>query len=228
MLQLDQGGACIPDYTLCSTLARSPNNLPALTMISLKGAYRLSDAGLSVLASAAPCLKSIDVSQCPLLTSEGICSLVSPLLRELYIDNCLGIDAMLILPHLEKLDNLEVLSVAGIPTVCDDFVAAFVSAHASIKDLCLADCMFVSDDDIAIYIFSLILSIKVIKLLSFYFRELTDSSLKVIGETCSDLRAIDLRNLCKLTDISILYLANGCQAIQTLKLCRNAFRYQII
>lgn len=161
VLQLDQGGVCIPDYILCSALARSPNSLPALTTISLKGAYRLSDAGLSMLASAAPSLKSIDISQCPLLTSEGICCLVSPLrlvLRELYIDYCHGIDAMLILPDLQKLESLEVLSVAGIPTVCDDFVSEFVSAHGSrMKELVLADCMLVSDDDIDVYIFRLIL-----------------------------------------------------------------------
>lgn len=149
MLQLDQGGACIPDYILSSTLARSPKNLPSLTAISLKGAYRLSDAGLSMLASAAPSLKSIDISQCPLLTSEGICSLASSLrfvLRELYIDNCHGTDAMLILPSLKMLENLEVLSVAGILTVSDDFVDGLVSAHGSrIKELVLADCMLVSD-----------------------------------------------------------------------------------
>ncbi|XP_041995888.1 uncharacterized protein LOC121746015 [Salvia splendens] len=51
VLQFDQGGACMPDYILRSTLARLPNSLPALTTISLKGAYRLSDAGLNMLAS---------------------------------------------------------------------------------------------------------------------------------------------------------------------------------
>ncbi|KAF3450402.1 hypothetical protein FNV43_RR06483 [Rhamnella rubrinervis] len=40
-----------------------------------------------------------------------------------------------------------------------------------------------------------------------------------------ELSAIDLVNLCKLTDSTLAYLANGCQTIQTLKLCRNSFRY---
>lgn len=145
----------MPDYTLYAALAHSPNSLPALTAISLKGAYRLSDAGLSMLVSAAPSLKSIDISQCPLLTSEGICCLASSLrlgLRELYLDNCHGIDAMLILPALQKLEDLEVLSVAGIQTVCDEFVSEFVSAHGCrMKELVLADCMLVSDDKIDMY-----------------------------------------------------------------------------
>lgn len=55
-------------------------------------------------------------------------------------------------------------------------------------------------------------------------RNLTDSSVKVIAETCSGLCALDLFNLHKLTDYSLGYLANGCRAIQTLKFCRNSFR----
>ncbi|KAL0315831.1 UNVERIFIED_CONTAM: hypothetical protein Sradi_5461300 [Sesamum radiatum] len=203
VLQFDQCGGCMPDYTLYATLARSPNSLPALTTISLKGAYRLTDAGLSMLVTSAPSLKSVDISQCPLLTSEGICFLANSLslvLRELYLDNCQGIDAMLILPAMLKLENLEVLSVAGISTVSDYFVSEFSSVHGCrMKELVLADCM-----------------------------ELTDLSMKAIGDTCSDLHAVDLTNLCKLTDASIGHLANGCQAIQMLKFCRNIFSDEAI
>ncbi|XP_051114077.1 uncharacterized protein LOC127239797 [Andrographis paniculata] len=203
VLQFDQCGSCMPDYALYSTLACSPNTLPCLTKISLKAAYRFSDAGLSMLVTSAPFLESVDVSQCPLLTAEGICHLASSqrsILRELYLDECQGVDAMLILPALLDLQKLEVLSMAGIQTVCDDFVVTFVSAHGCrIKELGLANCM-----------------------------ELTDESLKVIGENCSELRAIDLANLKKLTDVSIGHLANGCKAIQTLKLCRNGFSDEAI
>ncbi|KAG8363032.1 hypothetical protein BUALT_BualtUnG0011800 [Buddleja alternifolia] len=200
VLQFDQCGCCIPDYALSATLARFPNCLPALTTISLKGAYRLMEAGLCMPVSSATSLKSVDISQCPLLTSEGICSLTNSLqsvLRELYLDNAHGIDAMLILPALLELENLEVLSVAGIQTVTDDFISEVVSVHGCrMKELILADCMVV---------------------------ELTDSSLEVLGHTCLGLRAIDLTNLCKLTDVSIGHLANGCHAIQMIKLCRNVF-----
>ncbi|KAL6585720.1 hypothetical protein OROMI_002364 [Orobanche minor] len=198
VLQFDQCGSCMPDYTLCAALARSPNCLPALTSISLKGAYRLTDAGVSVLASAAPSLKSIDISQCPLLTSEGVCCLLNSLksvIRELYLDNSHGINAMIVLPALLKLESLEVLSLAGIQTVCDDFVSKFISVNGSrLKELILANCL-----------------------------ELTDLSFEVIGDNCSELLAVDLTNLCKLTDVSIGHLANGCRAIETLKVCRNAF-----
>lgn len=145
MLQLDQCGCCLPDYTLSATLAHSLNSLPALTTVSLKGAYRLSDDGLKALVSSAPSITSINLSQCSLLTSVGICSLANSLksvLRELYIDDCLEIDAMLILPALLKLEHLEVLSLGGIQTICDKFISEIVSVHGCrIKELGLAGCM---------------------------------------------------------------------------------------
>ncbi|KAL2554025.1 Leucine-rich repeat [Forsythia ovata] len=203
VLQLDQCGCCVPDYALSATLARSHNSLPALTTVSLKGAYRLSDAGLSALVSSAPSITSINLTQCSLLTSDGICSLIKSLrsvLRELYIDDCLEIDAMLILPAMLKLEHLEVLSLGGIQTVCDNFISEIVSVHGyRIKELGLAGCM-----------------------------QLSDLSLKVIAATCSELRVIDLMNLCKLTDTAMAHLANGCQAIHTLKLCRNPFSDEAI
>ncbi|KAK3034494.1 hypothetical protein RJ639_032483 [Escallonia herrerae] len=203
VLELDQCGRCLPDYILHATLARSSNCLPALTTISLKGACRLSDVGLGSLLSSAPVLRSINLSQCSLLTSDGINRLADSLgsvLRELYLDDCQSIDAMLIFHALSKMENLEVLSLVGLQTVCDDFVSQFLALSGNnIKELVLTDCS-----------------------------KLTDSSLKVIAKSCSGLRAIDLSNLSKLTDLTLGYLANGCQAIQMLKMCRNAFSDEAI
>lgn len=145
VLQLDQCGRCLPDYTLFPTLARSSHNLPALTTISVKGACRLSDGGLRALVSSAPCLRSVNLSQCSLVTSGGISHLVDALgsvLRELYIDDCQSLDAILILPALTKLENLEVLSLSGIQSVCDDFLTQFVAVRGHhLKELNLTDCM---------------------------------------------------------------------------------------
>ncbi|XWS26602.1 hypothetical protein CRYUN_Cryun26dG0044800 [Craigia yunnanensis] len=198
VLQLDQCGQCLPEYILLSTLARSSNSLPALTDLSLTGAYRLSDAGLSALVSSASTLRSVNLSQCSLLTHSAIDTLATSLasvLLELYINDCQSIDAMLILPALKKLENLEVLSVAGLESVTDGFIKEFVIAQGNgIKELILTGCV-----------------------------KLTDSSLKIIAETCSNLRALDIGNVSKLTDSSFGYLANGCSTLQSLKLCRNAF-----
>ncbi|KAJ6698988.1 hypothetical protein OIU79_012293 [Salix purpurea] len=203
VLQLDQCGRCMADYTLLATLARSPGSLPRLTTLSIRGACRLSDAALSSLVSSAPALQSLNLSQCSLLTSASIDTLADSLatsLRELYIDDCQSIHPMLILPALKKLEHLEVLSLSGIQTVDDNFLREFIISRGhNIKELVLTDCV-----------------------------KLTDSSMKVIAENCSKLCALDLGNLRKLTDSALGFLANACREIHTLKLCRNAFSDEAI
>nr|KYP57841.1 DNA repair protein rhp7 [Cajanus cajan] len=203
VLQLDQCGRCIPDYALLGTLRQSPNWLPRLTSLSLSGACRLSDKGLQVLVSSAPQLRSINLSQCSLLSSASIHILANSLgslLKELYLDDCLIIDAAQILPALKKLEHLEVLSLAGIQTVSDEFIKEYIVARGhNMKELVLKDC-----------------------------EKLTDASIKVIAEHCPGLCALDLMYLDKLTDLSIGYLANSCRTLHTLKLCRNPFSDEAI
>ncbi|RDX92655.1 rhp7, partial [Mucuna pruriens] len=203
VLQLDQCGRCIPDYALLDTLRQSPRCLPRLTSLSLSGACRLSDKGLHVLVSSAPVLRSINLSQCSLLSSASLDILANSLgslLKELYLDDCLIIDAAQIVPALKKLEHLEVLSLAGIQTVSDEFIKDYIIARGhNMKELVLKDCI-----------------------------KLTDASTKVIAEHCPRLCALDLMKLDKLTDLSIGYLANSCQALHTLKLCRNPFSDEAI
>ncbi|KAI4344599.1 hypothetical protein L6164_011806 [Bauhinia variegata] len=203
VLQLDQCGRCLSDYVVLGTLAESSKRLSRLTSLSISGACRLSDGGLHALVSSASALRSINLSQCSLLTSACLNILadsLGSLLKELYLDDCQSIDAAMIVPALKKLEGLEVLSVAGIHTVSDKFIKSYItSCGHNMKELVLRDCV-----------------------------KLTDSSMKVIAESCPGLWALDLANLCRLTDFSVKYLTNGCQALQTLKLCRNQFSDEAI
>ncbi|OIV99723.1 hypothetical protein TanjilG_26061 [Lupinus angustifolius] len=203
VLQLDQCGRCVPDYALPVTLAESPSWLPRLTSLSLSGACRLSDKGLHVLVSYAPALRSINLSQCSLLTPASVKTLaesLGSLLKELYLDDCQNMDAARIVPALKKLVHLEVLSLAGIQSVSDEFIKDYIVACGyNMKELVLRDCI-----------------------------KLTDASAKVIAEHCPVLCALDLMNLSKLTDVSIGYLTNSCQTLHTLKLCRNPFSDEAI
>lgn len=144
MLQLDQCGRCIPDYALFGPLRPSPWWLPRLVNLSLSGACRLSDKGLHVLVSSAPSLRSINLSQCSLLSSVSVNILaqsLGSLLKELYLDDCLTIDAAQIVPALKKLEHLEVLSLAGIQTVSDEFIGDYITARGqNMKELVLKDC----------------------------------------------------------------------------------------
>ncbi|KAF5726133.1 Rad7 putative isoform 1 [Tripterygium wilfordii] len=203
VLQLDFCGQCVPDHVLENFIARSQGSLPSLLTISLRGALRLTDAGLPSIGVSAPALQSINLSQCSFLTFRSI-NLVKfyfeSSLRELYIDDCMNIDAMRILPSLKKLKHLQVLSVAGIETVSDDFVIGIVEAIGrNLRELVFANCV-----------------------------ALTDISVKFIGENCSKLYSLDLSYLDKLTDSAVKYLANGCCSIGRLNFCRNGFSDEAI
>ncbi|AQK51922.1 hypothetical protein ZEAMMB73_Zm00001d050104 [Zea mays] len=196
-LQLDISGRCIPDYILPTTLAKVPNCMPLLRKISLKGNYRLSDNGLVTIISAAPSLCSLNLCECSLLTSSGIDILANKLcsvLRELYIDDCTNVDAMTILPSLQKIKHLEVLSMSRIQSVCDKFVKGLIPVHGlNLKELAFAGCL-----------------------------KLTSSSIKTIGEYCQKITSLDLCNLNRLRDSAMMHL-RGCRLIRKLKLQRNAF-----
>ncbi|KAI3468058.1 hypothetical protein Pfo_024721 [Paulownia fortunei] len=198
VLQLDLCGQCMLDFAFRDTLAQSSNSFSSLSIVSLRGACRLSDSGLKDLVMSAPALRSINLGQCTLLTCDAITFIADSLgsnLRELYIDDCQKINAMLILPAFKKFKYLEVLSVAGIRTITDLCVSEMITVCGrSIKELDLANCL-----------------------------ELTDCSLKTIGSNCAGLCSLNISNLHNLTDLGMEYLANGCKSIRKLKLCRNEF-----
>lgn len=145
MIQLDQCGRIITDDTLLVTLARSPNSLARLISLSLSGACRLTDKGLQSLVSSATALRSLNLSQCSLLTFPSLNILadsLGSLLKELYLDDCILIDATKILSALKRLKQLEVLSLAGVSTVSDEFIKDYIIACGhNIKELVLMDCV---------------------------------------------------------------------------------------
>ena len=145
MLQLDRCGRVINEDTLLSTLAKSANCLSRLISLSLTGACRLTDKGLQLLVYSAPALRSINLSQCSLLTYASLDILADSLgsiLNELYLDDCVLIDADLILSGLKRLEQLEVLSLAGVQNVSDKFIESYIIACGhNIKELVLKDCM---------------------------------------------------------------------------------------
>ncbi|PWZ57429.1 hypothetical protein Zm00014a_007385 [Zea mays] len=96
-------------------------------------------------------------------------------LRELYIADCTNVDAMAILPALQKINHLEVLAMFGIQSLCDKFVKGLIPVHgSSLKELAFAGCL-----------------------------ELTSASIKTVGEYCQELTSLDLRNLNRLRDSAL-------------------------
>lgn len=147
VLRLDLCGKFMFDFALRDAFTRSSNIFDALTVLSLKGAISLSDNGICDITQLAPSLKSINLSQCSLITAHGIRILANSYmftLMELFIDECPMIDAMVMLPALKVLKRLKVLSVAGIATVTDNFVCKIADVFRwNVKELKLADCKLV-------------------------------------------------------------------------------------
>uniref|UniRef100_A0A7N0V024 Uncharacterized protein n=1 Tax=Kalanchoe fedtschenkoi TaxID=63787 RepID=A0A7N0V024_KALFE len=197
ILRLEMLEQCMLDHALMSEVL-SPGTFRSLVTLSLKGAVHLTDKGLESLVKLAPSLRSLDLSQCPLLTSSGISTLAvwyGKTLEKLYVDDCLAIDAMALLPALTGFLNLQVLSVAGSSSVCDDFVCHFVAVRGSfMKELVFASCS-----------------------------NLTDKAVEAIGSTCSSLVSLDISNLCNITDLALQHIANGSTRIEHLELSHNAF-----
>ncbi|KAL3330180.1 hypothetical protein AABB24_034170 [Solanum stoloniferum] len=198
VLQLDLCGQPTLDHVLGTTIATASNSLPNLAILSLRGACRMSDRALEILVTSAPSLQSIDLSQCSLLTHASIgitANSLGSILKELCIDDCQSIDAIHILPSLEKMEHLELLSVAGIHGVCDQFVSELLTARGqNIKELNISRCP-----------------------------NLTDQSLKFIGDACANLHSLNISKLNELTDVGLQFLANGCRSIRKLVFCRNNF-----
>ncbi|KAJ9550740.1 hypothetical protein OSB04_014785 [Centaurea solstitialis] len=191
VLQLDNCGQCSFDDIICNALALPPNSLASLGILSLRGAARLSDDTFKHLIS-------INLGQSALLTCDGIEILADSLktnLKELYIDQCPRIDAMRSLSSMMKFKHLEVLSVAEIPTVNDDFVMGITASFGrTLKELNLAGCVM-----------------------------LTDASLQAIGSLCSVLCSLNISNLHHVTDLGLCYLADGCRSLESLNISRADF-----
>ncbi|PIN17004.1 hypothetical protein CDL12_10343 [Handroanthus impetiginosus] len=108
---------------------------------------------------------------------------------------------MLILLALLKLENLEVLSLAGIRTVCDEFVSEFISVHGcQMKELVLADFMWVSNHTALSLarncrnLWSLDLS---------WCRNLTNEALGLIVDSCSLLEVVKLFGSTQVTNVFV-------------------------
>ncbi|KAI3754844.1 hypothetical protein L1987_54635 [Smallanthus sonchifolius] len=99
-----------------------------------------------------------------------------------------------------KLHCLEVLSVAGIENVFDEFVMLVaLSRGQKLKELNLAGCVM-----------------------------LTNSCLQSIADFCPFLCSLDVSNLRHLTDLGLCYLAVGCKSLKSLNVTRADFSDELV
>ncbi|KAJ9168039.1 hypothetical protein P3X46_019614 [Hevea brasiliensis] len=166
--------------------SRSSRSLPVLISLSLASACRLSDVGLSLLCSllTSTSINTLADSLGPFLQELLVAKLYlnndMKCMHQLYIDDCQSLDPMLILPALKKLEHLEVLSLAGMQTVCDGFVKEFVVACGhNMKELVFKD--FIAETCPGLCALDLV-----------NLTKLTDSALGYLANVCQEIQTLKL------------------------------------
>ncbi len=137
-------GRGLSDQCLTATFATGPGALSSLTLVALRGAYRLTDKGVSALLQAAPCLTSVNLSQCSLLTEGAVKAVADCLgtqLCALSLEGCAQMDGLKLLPVLLQMPRLKKLSLSGVGGVKDEVVSELaVVLGSTLEELHLADC----------------------------------------------------------------------------------------
>ncbi|KFK26357.1 hypothetical protein AALP_AA8G237900 [Arabis alpina] len=198
VLSLDLCGRAMTENAITEFLKHSPFGFPALTRLSLKGAFGLTDNALALIARSAPLLQFINLSECSFLTFNAVKILANyfgQTLRGLNIGGCQGIKACDVLKSsLLRFMNLNYLSVAGLERIHDILASFFASRGANLTDLSIASCY-----------------------------EVTDRTIWTIGKYCPHLEALDISDIDNLTDESLEHITDGCRYLNSVKLTKNRF-----
>lgn len=180
--------------------------LPALTVVTLSGAYRLSAPGLGHVLRAAPNLESLSVQSASRLTAEAIQDLPAlvPGIRRLNIADCRGISGEALISVIPQLPALHALTVDGIPEVDDAVVMAVVRAPC-LRELSICYCQNVTDSAITAVA---ALRPELESLAIDECGKITDKGILAVAGGCKQLRHLSARRCAKLTDESLAAIAS--------------------
>eukprot|EP00850_Spirogloea_muscicola_P000622 SM000002S05702 [mRNA] locus=s2:1777468:1780750:+ [translate_table: standard] len=203
VLELGMCGRCLSDQGLAATICAAPGSMPRLASLSLRGGYRLSDVGLLSILRAAPCLESVELRQCSLVTEAGIDLIAvnaGDRLVNLSLEDCGQLDGMKLVGALVRLPKLRRLALSGVANVSDVIVEAIVGALGpSLEDLKLANCS-----------------------------QLTDRAIMAIGNGCPSLASLQLDHLTLLSDEALRSIADGCRHLRAFSARRCRFSDEAI
>ncbi|KAL2631438.1 hypothetical protein R1flu_016124 [Riccia fluitans] len=196
-LELTMCGRGITDHCLATLCAKGGNSFPELQSLVLKGAYRLVDQGVTRMLNTSPRLKSVDLTQCSLISEhsvEAIADTLGATIESLVLDNCSQLSGLKLLPALRKIPHLRKLSLAGIPQVTDGVISELlVPLRFDLQELGLRYCQM-----------------------------LTDVGMQAVS-LCQELKVLDLGHISSLTDVAIGLVTDNCRSLKTLRLCRGKF-----
>ncbi|KAL3687512.1 hypothetical protein R1sor_013821 [Riccia sorocarpa] len=196
-LELTMCGRGITDHCLATICAKVGNSFPELQTLVLKGAYRLVDQGVTRMLKTAPNLRSVDLTQCSLITESSVEAIADALgkgLESLVLDSCSQLNGIKLLPALLKMPHLRKLRLSRIPDVTDGVISELlVPLRFTLQELGLCHC-----------------------------QSLSDAGMQAVS-LCQGLQMLDLGHIPSLTDVAIGLVADNCRNIKTLRLCRGKF-----
>ncbi|KAJ8480084.1 hypothetical protein OPV22_023811 [Ensete ventricosum] len=214
LVQLDLSGRCMPDYVLQTVLAKSRYSFPSLVTLSLKGAYRLTDNVLSVLASSAPSLKSINLDSASIGDYGTSRSALS--CRELIVADCQKLTTKSVRAIGANCPNLRLLDLQRLNQLNDLALKYLANGCTSMTTLKLRQNLF-SDEAIAAFLEasggSLIeLSLNNISKVEY------QTAIAVAYGCHSNLQNLDLSFCRQLTDEALGFIVDNCSCLNILKL----------
>lgn len=130
MLDLGLCGRGMTDRLLQKAFA-DPGKAPQLRRLGIRGAYRLTDAGVAAAARAAPGIVELEVTHSARVTAEAaraVAEASGNRLRSLSLDFCTAVAGAALVPVVARCGKtLQRLSLAGLTDLDDNAVQARLS-----------------------------------------------------------------------------------------------------
>ncbi|DAZ98257.1 TPA: hypothetical protein N0F65_008942 [Lagenidium giganteum] len=206
VLRLGLCGRCITDCVI----EELGNALQTVEILSLRGCYRLSDAGCKLLVrECAPSLREFELS-CNQRISKTAIDHLSELkqLSSLTIAECPQLDDAA-LEALLSMTNLRKLSLDQMEKISDEFVCQLVQKLPHLEEVSLARCSQLTD----VAVRTLLESCRELKVLDLSdLDKITDAALEAVRTLRHPLRQIKLRRCLLLTDAAVDHVAFGAQS----------------
>jgi hypothetical protein len=195
----DGGGNDSAEEGGSTTVAAVPVFFEGVEVLHINGADRVTDYGLAQVGRNCPTLTSVDLGNCPNITDIGLRELAigCPLLKTL---------------NLEKCANVKNVGIVAIGQYCTGMTSLNLTNNWKLEPWLLA----------RIAEFEKLVSLDLTKCI-----QCTDKTLKAIGNTCHDLKYLNLTGNKLISDVGLLELTKGCGRLETLIMPRAALFFKI-
>ncbi|KAG2431299.1 hypothetical protein HYH02_013430 [Chlamydomonas schloesseri] len=213
-LELGFCGRGFGDDAAALVVAVAGGPLAELESLTLDGAYRLSDAGLIKLLSAAPALRRLSLAQGSRFTSALLDKLpeLVPQLTHLNLADCRGLGAESLAAALPRLQQLRSVRLDLIPEVDDGVLVALATKLPHLTELSLRCCQAVTDAGLrALAASGRGPHLELLRIDECGGR-VTDAGLAALASQCRALKVFSARRCTKLGDEALAELlrAGGC------------------